>query len=61
MTSFGQKLGVININRGVFQGDSLSPLLFVLCMVPISFVLRRTRASYEWEGREFEINHLLVR
>ena len=30
-----------------FQGDSLSPLLFVLCMVPLSFVLRRSRAGYE--------------
>ena len=30
----------------------------VLCMVPLSFVLRRSRVGYEREGREFEISHL---
>ena len=48
LTSCGQQLGVVNINRGIFQGDSLSPLLFVLCMVPLSLVLRRSKAGYEW-------------
>ena len=27
-------------------------------MVPLSFVLRRSRVGYEWGGREFQINHL---
>lgn len=58
-TSCGQQLGVVNINRGIFQGDSLSPLLSVLCMAPLSFALRRSIAGYEWGGREFKINHLL--
>ena len=34
-------------------------MLFVLCMVPLSLVLRRSTAGYEWGGREFKINHLL--
>ena len=59
LTSRGQQLGVVNIDRGIFQGDSLSPLLFILCMVPISLVLRRSRAGYEWGGREYKINYLL--
>ena len=29
LTSCGQRLGVLNTYRGIFQGDSLSPLLFV--------------------------------
>ena len=46
LTSGGQQLGVVNIKRGIFQGDSLSPLPFVLCMVPLSLVLRRTKDGY---------------
>ena len=37
ITSCGQTLGEVDINRGIFQRDSL----FVLCMVPLSFLLRR--------------------
>ena len=41
------------------QGDRLSPLLFVLCMIPSSFMLR-SKAGYEWGGHEFKIKHLLL-
>ena len=34
LTSCGQTLGTVKVRRGIFQGDSLSPLLLVLCMVP---------------------------
>ena len=50
LTSCGQQLGVVNIKRGIFQGDSLSPLLFVSCMVPLSLVLRRSKTGYECVG-----------
>ena len=30
----GEQLGKVDISRGIFQRNSLSPLLFVLCMVP---------------------------
>ena len=54
-----QTLGVVNISRGIFQEDSLLPLLFVLCMIPLSFVLITSKDSSEWRGRELKINHLL--
>ena len=33
----------VKYNRGLFQGDSLSPLLFCLAIAPISQVLNRTK------------------
>ena len=58
LTSGGQKLGKVKIRRGIFQGDSLSPLLFVICMIPLTIILRRCKAAYEFKENE-RINHLL--
>jgi len=35
----------LQLKRGIFQGDSLSPLLFCLAISPISHVLQQPRAS----------------
>ena len=59
LTSCGRVLGRIKINRGIFQGDSLSPLLFVLCMILLSMVLRKVKAGYVWGFNELKTNHLL--
>ena len=58
MNASGGKLEV-NIRRRIFQGDSLLPLLFVLCMVPLTWLLRRAKAGYEWGNKGFKLNHLL--
>ena len=36
-----------------------SPLLFVLCMIPLSLVLQEMKAGYETRGATSRINHLL--
>ena len=57
-TSCGESQAKVNIRRGIFQGDSLSPLLFVICMIPLTHVLRKAKARYTLDGGE-ETNHLL--
>ena len=59
LNASGQKLGKVDIRRGIFQGDSLSPLLFVLCMVPLTWLLRRAKFGCEWGNKRFKLNHLL--
>ena len=52
-------LAEVDSRREVFQGDSLSPLLFVLCMVPITWLLRRAKAGYEWGNKGIRLDHVL--
>ena len=59
MFSGKNKLGKVNIRRGIFQGDSLSPLLFVVALIPVTIILRTLKQGYSiGKGRE-RLNHLL--
>ena len=49
----------VDIKRGIFQGDSLSPLVFVLALIPLSLILRKVKAAYEFSGSKEWINDLL--
>ncbi|CAB3978867.1 Hypothetical predicted protein [Paramuricea clavata] len=59
LTSSGESLGNVNIRRGIFQGDSLFPLIFEMCMIPLSLILRKEKVGYEFRGKELKIKHLL--
>ena len=59
LTFNGEDLGEVDVKREIFQGDSLSPLLFVLSMVPLSLILRNVNTRYEWGKKEYMLNHLL--
>ena len=50
----------VKYNRGLFQGDSLSPLLYCLAIAPISQVLNRTKGYTLWHNWERNtMSHLL--
>jgi hypothetical protein len=49
----------IKINRGIFHGDSVSPLLFCIALIPLTLELNRSRCGYQVHGSERKISHLL--
>ena len=59
LCSGNSELGEVEIKQGFFQGDSLSPLVFVLALIPLSLILRKAKASYEFSESKEKINHLL--
>ena len=59
LTSEKVSLGKVKIRRGIFQGDSFSPLLFVLAVIPLSFMLRKVKAGYDLGRNKGRVNHLL--
>ena len=56
-TTCRESLAKANMRRGVFQGKSLSPLLFVICMILLTHLLSKAKASYTLGGGE-KINNL---
>lgn len=50
--------GQIAIKRGIFQGDSLSPLLFCMSLIPLTNMINRQGLGYEIDG-ENKVSHLL--
>ena len=48
----------IDVRRGMFQEDSLSRLLFVICLIPLTQILRKVESRYTLKNGE-KLNHLL--
>ena len=59
LCSGNSELGEVEIKGGVFEGDSLSPIVFVLALIPLSLILRKAKAAYEFSKSKEKINHLL--
>ena len=48
LCSGNSELGEVEIKLGIFQGDSLSPLVFVLALIPLTLILRKAKAAYQF-------------
>ena len=59
MFSGKNKLGKVNIRRHIFQGDSLSPLLFVVALIPVTIILRTLKQGYSFGKGKERLNHIL--
>ena len=49
----------IQIGRGIFQGESLSPLFFCIALIPLTNELNRGDCGYQVHRTERKISHLL--
>ena len=56
LTAGGRSLAEANIQRGIFQGDALSPLLFIIALMPLNHILRKCTAGYRSQEK---INYLM--
>ena len=49
LTCNNQSLGGMDIKRGTFQSDLLSHLLFMLCLIPLTVILRNSEVHINFE------------
>ena len=59
LTPGGERLADVQIKGGIFQGDSLSPILFVLALIPLSIILNKAKEGYSLGKDRAKLNHLL--
>ena len=53
------RLAEAKIQRGIFQGDALSPLLFIIAVMPLNHILRKCIAGYRPSRSQKKVNHLM--
>ena len=58
LTAGGRSIAETKIQGGIFQGDALSPLLFIIAMMPLNHILRKCAAGYNLSRSQEKINHL---
>ena len=59
LTVGGKSLAEVKVQRGIFQGDALSPLQFVITKMPLKYTLRKYTAIYKLSKSQEKINHLM--
>ena len=59
LTARRKEFAETKIQRGIFKGDALSPLLFIIAMIPPKHTLRKCTAEYKLSKSQEKINHLM--
>ena len=52
-----RSLAEAKIQRGIFQGDALSLLLFIIAMMPLNHIFRKCTAGCTLSRSQEKINH----
>ena len=58
LTAGERSLAEAKIQKGIFQ-DALSPLIFIIAMMPLNYILRKFTAGYKLSRSQEKINHLM--
>ena len=59
LTAGGRSIAKTKIQRGIFHGDALSNLLFIIAMMPLNHILRKCAAGYKLSRLQEKINRLM--
>ena len=59
LTAGGESLADVKIQRVIFQGDTLSPILLIIAMMPLNHILWKFTAEYKLCQSQEKINHLM--
>ena len=59
LTAVGKSLAEAKIQRGIFEGDALSPLQFAIAMSPLNDILKKFTRSYKLTKSQEKLNHLI--
>ena len=59
LTAGGRSLAETKSQRGIFQGDALSYLLFIKAIMPLNHILRKCTAGYKFSRSLEKINHVM--
>ena len=59
LTAGGSSLAKAKIQRGIFQGDALLPLLSIIAMMTLNYILRKCTGGYKLSRSQEKINHLM--